>query len=427
MNKLSNEPYKGTSDWYPEEYAIRKYIFDTWRKVCTNYGYQEYLTPLVEKADIYRAKSGEDLGGKELMIMTDRAGREIAIRPEMTPSVTRMISRVYEGETKPIRYFSIANFMRGEKPQRGRNREFWQLNYDIFGVESVSADIEILQIALDIVLSLNPPKESFTLFVNNRKLIDEVLNNYASIPENQKTEVVRILDKWEKTDQTYLISRLTEIGIEEDQIKYLQAFMISEDSETLEKNIPGIKDCDGYKEIETIISTLQSLGYGEWIKFQPNIIRGFDYYDGMVFEVFDNHPENNRAMYGGGRYNGLAELFGSNSFPATGCAPGDETMRLFIESWKLKESILKEIEVENIYIPLLTANASTTINILANKLRKEGRIVEIGLEIKTMGKAFKYADKKKFTQIIIIGDEELVENKYKIKDLRSGSEESINL
>jgi len=193
---ISNLPPKGTYDWFPQEFKVRKYIFDKWRKVCTSFGYEEYLTPIVESAEVYRAKSGEDVGGKELMTMTDRAGRELAIRPEMTPSVTRMVTRIYEQSQKPLRLFSIANFMRNEKPQRGRNREFWQLNYDVFGSDSVMADLEIIQIGLEIMLAFQPPKNSFTVFINNRALIDFILNQVAKITEEQRVEVVRTLDKW---------------------------------------------------------------------------------------------------------------------------------------------------------------------------------------------------------------------------------------
>ncbi|HXW00588.1 MAG TPA: ATP phosphoribosyltransferase regulatory subunit, partial [Anaerolineae bacterium] len=163
--KLSNQPVKGASDWLPEEFAVRRYIFDTWRKINQQFGYEEYLTPIFESAEIYRAKSGEDIGGKELMVITDPAGRELAIRPEMTPSVTRMVTKFYRQAPKPLRLFSIANFWRNEKPQRGRNREFWQLNTDIFGSKAMAADLEILQLALQIMLAFNPPKGSFTLYL----------------------------------------------------------------------------------------------------------------------------------------------------------------------------------------------------------------------------------------------------------------------
>lgn len=156
---------------------IRKYIFDTRRDVCIRFGYEEYLAPLVEDADIYRAKSGEDVGGAELTLINDRGGRDIAVRPEMTPSVTRMVTRRYTQLPKPVRYFSIANFYRNEKPQRGRNREFRQLNVDMFGSTSLYADIEILQLAVEVMLAFNPPEHSFQVFVNNRQLINDFLHD----------------------------------------------------------------------------------------------------------------------------------------------------------------------------------------------------------------------------------------------------------
>lgn len=422
---ISNEPYKGTYDWTADEFKIRKYIFDSWRSVCTRFGYQEYLTPLLEYADLYRAKSGEDLGGKELMIVVDRAGRELAIRPEMTPSVTRMVSRNYESSTKPIKLFSIANFMRGENPQRGRNREFWQLNFDIFGEESINADIEILQIALEIMLSFNPPEGSFTLYVNNRKLIDAILNQFAKVTDEQRGEVVRILDKWEKLERAEVIKRLAQVGLNEEQINSLTLFMESNSEQELLENIPRIESEEGYLELREIVGKLTGLGYEKWVKFQPNIIRGFDYYDGMVFEVFDNNPENLRSMFGGGRYNGLAELFGVKSFPATGCAPGDETTKLFLESWGLLEKLKDMKSSESYYIPLLDETYYDEINLIASSLRGEGKIVECGLKVEAISKAFKYSEKKEFDFLVLYGEFEAEKGVYKVKDLRSGEESEV--
>ncbi|MEK9201034.1 MAG: ATP phosphoribosyltransferase regulatory subunit, partial [Patescibacteria group bacterium] len=324
---LSNLPPKGTYDWLPPEFAVRKYIFDTWRKVCRSFGYEEYLTPLVESADIYRAKSGADIGGSELTTFMDRGDRELAIRPEMTPSVTRMVSRIYEATPKPIRLFSIANFYRNERPQRGRNREFWQLNCDIFGVESSLADLEILQLALEIMLSFSPPKGSFTLYINNRKLIDAVLPQTKN-----RTDIVRLLDKAEKLSPTDLSAQLDLLDLSSNQKDLLINFINSSSATQLIKNIPSLKSNPGYLECVELLSKLEALGYSDWVQFKPNVIRGFDYYDGMVFEVFDNNPKNLRSMFGGGRYNGLAGIFGGSSFPATGFAPGDETTKLFLES-----------------------------------------------------------------------------------------------
>jgi histidyl-tRNA synthetase len=422
---ISNLPPKGTSDWFPQEYRIRKYIFDTWRSVCTRFGYEEYLTPVVESAEVYRAKSGEDIGGKELMTMTDRAGRELSLRPEMTPSVTRMVTRIYDSAPKPMRLFSIANFFRNEKPQRGRNREFWQLNADIFGSNSANADIEVLQLALEIMQSFNPPAGSFTMFINNRKLIDFILNQVAQVTEDQRTEVVRTLDKWEKLSREDFVAKLVEIGLQSNQVEGLIKFMQSSNAQELIQNLPELATNEGYQETQEIIEKLTSLGYGEWIKFQPNIIRGFDYYDGMVFEVFDNNPENNRSMFGGGRYNGLARIFGANSFPATGFAPGDETTRLFLESWNLVPQDLKQ---EVYYVPLLSEDLYIQTTDIIKPLRNEGKNVIAGLEVQGVGKALDTGNKIAADFVIIFGENEQSRGVYILKDMNSGEqvEKQIN-
>lgn len=426
--QLSNQPPKGTADWFPEEFAVRKYIFDTWRKVCESFGYEEYLTPIVESADIYRAKSGEDVGGKELMTMVDRGGRELAIRPEMTPSVTRMVSRNYNSLAKPIRYFSIANFLRNENPQRGRNREFWQLNADIFGSDSLEADIEVLQLAVEIMLAFNPPAGSFAVNINNRKLIDAVLEKSltGADPEVRK-EAVRIMDKWDKLPPEGIDERLGAVGLSVEGIDVLRQFMTSETAEELLQKLPWLDQNPGLVETQTLMDRLKELGYEDWVRFQPNIIRGFDYYDGMVFEVFDRNPENNRAMFGGGRYNGLASLFGGQSFPAVGFAPGDETTKLFLESWGLIEAIVKKGDSKKVYIPLLDERFSAQINKLAKGFRAEGKQVVVGLDIQKFPKALEVGDKMGAREVVILGENEAGRGIYVVKDMMTGDQREETL
>jgi len=421
--KLSNQEPKGTADWFPEEFLVRKYIFDTWRRVCLRYGFEEYLTPLVENAEIYRAKSGEDIGGKELVTFEDLGGRELSIRPEMTPSVTRLVTKIYAASPKPLKYFSIANFMRNEKPQRGRNREFWQLNCDIFGSDVLAADIEVLQLALDIMLEFDPPQDSFVLFVNNRNLIDAVLDlsGASGLALEEKISVVRTLDKWEKLDRSDIKERLEAAGLDKKARLVIEKFMASRSLEELSDSLPGINDNAGFKELVEVMKVLSALGYEELVAFNPSVIRGFDYYDGLVFEVFDKNPENNRAMFGGGRYNGLAEIFGAKNFPAVGFAPGDETIRLFLESWKLTDKIAASAP-DKYYIPLLNQSLTEATNRLAKALRGQGKNVLVGLEEQKIGKALEFANKKNISQVIILGEEEMARGLYKIKNMQDGSE-----
>jgi len=425
---LSNQEPKGTRDWLPEEFLIRKYIFDIWRQVCLRYGFEEYLTPLVESADIYRAKSGEDVGGKELVAFRDLGDRELSIRPEMTPSVTRMVTKIYRETPKPLKYFSIANFMRNEKPQRGRNREFWQLNCDIFGCDSLSADMEILQLSLDLMLEFNPPQDSFVLAISNRKLIDAVLDLVGTrkLSQDKRNLVIRTLDKWDKLKQEEIFGRLKDAGLSKKAQEILNKFMTSRSLDDLIEKLPELKNDQGIREIADVMTKLTNLGYGDWLEFNPTVIRGFDYYDGIVFEVFDKNKENNRALFGGGRYNGLAEIFGANNFPAVGFAPGDETTRLFLETWGLLGQVIKN-SPEIYYLPLLNKDLTGETAHLAKELRGRGLNILVGLEEQKISKALEFADKKKISKVIILGEDEVKKRIYKIKDMESGEEREERL
>jgi histidyl-tRNA synthetase len=421
--KLSNNPIRGTSDWLPPEFAVRQYIFDTWRRVNRQFGYEEYLTPIFELADIYRAKSGEDVGGKELLVITDQAGRELAMRPEMTPSVTRMVTRFYRQAAKPLRLFSIANFWRNEKPQRGRNREFWQLNSDIFGSESVNADLEIVQLSLELMLAFQPPQGAFTLHLNHRQLIDTMLSDIAAVPDALHLATVRWLDKFEKLRLDTFERGLTDLGLGRETVSRLVKFMQTPGAEQLVGHFSELKTNPGYRQILSALTTLKELGYGDWIIFKPSLIRGFDYYDGMVFEVFDNHPDNNRAMFGGGRYNGLASLFGSQDIPAVGIAPGDETTRLFLQSWGLVPEHLTQ--TQSLYLPLLDAQLTQATNRLAGDLRGAAFNVEQGLETQTMRQALSYANKKGFRYVLLLGPDEASQGLVSLKNMQTGEQVSL--
>jgi len=425
--QLSKQPPRGTSDWWPEEYKIRKYIFDTWRSVCERFGYREYLTPLVEYADIYRAKSGEDVGGRELTVFKDRGGRELAIRPEMTPSVTRMVSQKYQALSKPVRFFSIANFFRNERPQRGRNREFWQLNYDIFGEESINADMEVIQAALEIMLAFNPPQDSFVVYINDRRLINLVLEAIGVKEEKERVKLVRLLDKWDKMGEKEFREMLIDQGVGDTQVDGLMRLMRvgTEEQALSQLGLDGIQEVLD-QTIHPVISGLSDLGYEKWLQFKPSLVRGFDYYDGIVFEVFDKHPQNNRSLFGGGRYDSLTCLFGER-FPATGCAPGDETTRLFLEAWGLIGKLEKKERRTRVFIPLLDKSLMTKVMMLAGRLRGGGEVVEIGLSEQKLGQALEYANKKGFQKVVFLGSQEVSRGVYVVKDMKTGAQEEFEL
>ncbi len=421
---LSTNPPRWTQDRDPKEFSIRHHIFTTWRKVCLQFWYEEYLGPLVEDAAIWRAKSGEDVGGTELTLISDREGKlsDLALRPEMTPSVTRMVTKSWPQLPKPVRRFSIANFYRNERPQRWRNREFRQLNVDLFGEKSLQADLEALQMGIEIMLAFSPPKDSFVIYINHRSLIDTFLLEVAKIDNDKKQDVVRLMDKREKLDQSTFVLSLTDLGVNTEQADAIVRFMSSSSVEEIGWQFEQLKSNQAVVDIHHLLEQLHTLWYAQYVTFKPSLMRGFDYYDGMVFEVFDKHPDNNRAMFGGGRYNGLASIFGAKEeIPAVGFAPGDEPMRLFLESWGMLEAIA-EMQPEAYYLPLLDESLVLATTRLAHKLRSEGKRVELGLTVKKFPKALEYANKKNYSHMVVYWTEEHQASQRKIKDLKSGTE-----
>lgn len=422
-NTLQNNPYIGTNDYLPDEFRKLQYIFSKWRNIAKKYGYQEYLTPVLEYAEIYEAKSGEDIK-KELFTLTDAGGRRLALRPEMTPSVTRLVTKVYGAETKPLRYFSIANFFRGEKPQKGRDREFWQLNIDLFGSESIYSDLEILMSAIDLMRSFGAPTNSFILKLNHRKLIDFFLRNILNIESKElKSEVVRKLDKYKKLSKEDFTKTLEELGLNQTQIELTEKWMTSELND-LKKNFPNITNDQGYKDIIFLINTLEKLGYKENIEYSTELIRGFDYYDGSIFEVFDRNPAFSRSLFGGGRYNGLAELFGNQKIPAVGYAPGSP-ISIFLDNWNLWPNF--DDNKQNYFLPILSDEYFIQTMELAQKLRQEGKILETGVTISDIPKSLSYANKRKIEFVVIYGENEIKNGEYIIKNMKTGEQNTYKL
>ena len=421
--KLSNLPYRGTTDLFGIELKKRQYIFNVWRQTCLNFGFQEYLTPLLEPAIIYETKSGEDVGKKQLYTLTDLKGRRLAIRPEMTPSVIRLVSRIYSSAPKPLRLFSIANFMRNERPQKGRSREFWQLNADIFGSESNLSDTEIISLALSIMNNFKAPSGSFSLYINDRRIVDQILIDIIGLKKDQTSSIGRILDKFKKLERSDFSQALTDLDLNSKQIETIVSFLES-DASNLVTNFPQLKDNPGYQNITQLIKNIKQVPLAKNIIFQPSIIRGFDYYDDMVFEVFDNHPENNRSLFGGGRYNGLADIFGSQNIPAVGFAPGDITTKLFLEQ---NDLFPKDQISISVFLPVLDEKLIQATFSLASQLRSLNLPIVTSTEVTPLTKALQHAGKQKFSFILILGEKEAEQKQITIKNLETGDQQTLPL
>jgi histidyl-tRNA synthetase len=422
--KLSTQPYKGTRDFYPEDMRIRNYIFETWRKICKSYGYEEYDGPLVEDFELYAAKTGEEIVTEQLYSFEDRGGRKVAIRPEMTPTLARMVAAKHKELPRPIRWFSIPNLWRYEKPQRGRLREHYQLNIDIFGVDGVEADFEILSIATDIMLAFGAKEGMYEIRVGNRRLIEDLYKK-LNITKEQGIRVSKALDKKSKISQNDFENLLKkDANLDENSVKMMADFLNDPNPTILELLEQG---SDGAKEVYNLLDLASQNNKEKLIKYDPTIMRGFDYYTGNVFEQFDLNPQNNRSMYGGGRYDDLISLFTGEKLTGVGLGMGDVTLKNFLEDSNLLPNLN---DTDNYLVTLWpTPNNEESQKYLkksfeiAQKLRDQGKNVETWLQPNTkLDKQLKYADKKDINKVIIIGEEELKSGKPTVKDMKTGNQ-----
>lgn len=282
---LSTQPYKGTRDFYPEDMRIQRYLFTKMRQVAESFGYQEYDGPMLEPFELYAAKTGEEIVNQQLYWMVDRGERKMAIRPEMTPTLARMVAGKIHELPKPIRWYSIPNLWRYERPQRGRLREHWQLNVDVLGGDPLMADAEILTLALDLVRSVGGEK-FVSIKVNNRRLIDHFFAQVLSLSADAALGATKALDARAKIGEEAYAKWLSDLGISSDQQGKMEAFFKSSFEEVCH-NYP----CQGTEELSALFRLMSESGAGDQVAFDPTVLRGMDYYTGTVFEMYDISPE----------------------------------------------------------------------------------------------------------------------------------------
>ncbi len=418
--KLPTDPYKGVRDFYPADMAMQKKIFNIWRNAVEKYGYEEYGASVLEPAELYRAKSGEEIVNKQTYTFIDRGDREVTLRPEMTPTVARMVASKKKELIFPVRWYSIPNLFRYEQPQRGRLREHWQLNVDIFGIESIQAEVEIIQIACDITRAYGLKDSDFEVRLNNRKVMNYVAKEVFSLTEEQAQKVSKLIDKKDKIPADIFADGIKEI-LGDNAPKFL-TLLNSKNFEEFAKQLPQTKEeHEGLKEIKEVISALEKLGITN-TRFDQTLMRGFDYYTGIVFEVFDKNPNNRRSVFGGGRYDDLLSLFGGEKVPAVGFGAGDVIARDLIETY---DKVLVEAATADFCICIL-GNENTPFALeVAQSLRDKGQKVAVDFSGRKVGDQIKSADKRKIPKVICIGDDEVKTGKYKIKDLATGEESDM--
>ena len=420
---LSTQPYKGARDFYPEDKRLQKYLFSVMRTVCERYGYEEYDAPILEPTELYASKTSDEIVNEQTYTFTDRGGRSVTIRTEMTPSVSRMVAAKRQELAYPLRWYSIPVNWRYERPQRGRLREFWQLNVDIFGVPSIDAEQEIIQVASDIMRAYGAKKDMYTIKLNSRKLVNNYMSNVLHLNDTQSTMMIRLIDRMQKIARPEFIGQVDaifspsqrEAGASEMLFSFLDSKSVESLPDVLKKDqsVTGLSD---------LISKLSDLKITNVI-FDPTLMRGFDYYTDIVFEVFDNDPENNRAMFGGGRYDGLINIFGVEPVPTVGFGMGDVTLANFLGTHDLLPKLRTLTDIYIIPIGGVQEDAKR----IAMKLRDMKVNIAHDISARQTDKQIKTAVKKGIRYVLFIGEKELSSEQYVIKDLQTGTEEKHSL
>lgn len=417
--KLSTQPYKGARDFYPEDKRIQKYMFSTMRKVVERYGYEEYDAPVLEPIELYLAKTGEEIVHEQTYVFEDRGGRTVTIRPEMTPTVSRMVAAKRQELAYPLRWYSIPNLWRYERPQRGRLREHWQLNVDVFGLDNMTAEAEMIQIVDGIMKEFGATHDMYTIRLNSRKLMDFIMHGYLGLNETQAHTIAKLIDRMHKmtpeafaaeTDAIFTPTQRDE-GASNKLLGLLKIKQIHHLPE-------AIRNHQSINELKQLMEVLRESRITNAV-FDITLMRGFDYYTDIVFEVFDTHPDNNRSLFGGGRYDGLVGLFGVEPVPTVGFGMGDVSLQNFLETHDLLPKLRSETDVYVVLIGDVYAQAQKVVA----ELRAMGANVAVDTTGRKMDKQIKTAVKKDIHYAMFIGEKELKDEQYVVRNLKTGSEE----
>ncbi len=422
MSYLSTQSYKGTRDYYPQDKLLQNYIFATWRRVAESYGYEEYMTPLLESFDLFAAKTGQEIVNEQTYSFTDRGDRQVVIRPEMTPGVSRMVAARRQEMAYPARLYSIANFMRYERPQKGREREFWQMNVDLFGVEGLEADIEIISMADAIMKAFGATEKMFTIKVNSRTLIDVMMCDYLELDVMQAALMIKLFDRKDKMSHEEFRDAAADIFDDGKATEGLGRIAKLVGAKTMQELPKLVRESKPVQDVQQLFDQLRLRGTHSAV-FDITLMRGFDYYTDVVFEVFDLHPDNRRAMFGGGRYDGLVSLFGVDTVPTVGMAPGATMMEEFLTTHKLVPKLRPATEA---YMLVLGDKTLPAAQSLATRLRAEGVRVAVDITGRKLDKQLKSAIKLNVPFLLFVGETEIAEDRYTVKFTAEASEHKMS-
>jgi histidyl-tRNA synthetase len=404
-NKIQS--VKGTREFYPEQMALRNFIYEKVRAASRAFGYQEYDGPFIEPIDLYAAKSGEELVKKQSFTFEDRGGDLVTLRPELTPSLARMIAAKQGSLTYPVRWWSFGPFWRYEQPQKGRSREFFQWNIDMIGVDSPDADAEMIAIAATFLRSVGLTPQRASIFVNNRSLMNSQFDA-LDIPAEKRVDVSNLIDRRAKLKPEVWDEYGLELGLDRKQLDGLKDVL---------GNYDLWKQSD---ELQRVFAALDALGVSEYIKFEPGIMRGLLYYTSTVFEAFDLTGSVRRSILGGGRYDNLLSDVGGDPLPATGFAMGDVVIGIVLQ----EAGLVPEFQPTPapVLVTVFNEELMTSSLSLARELRESGIDTMVFPQPAKLPKQFKFADKMKMKVALVLGPDEAEKGLVVVKNLSNGEQ-----
>lgn len=400
---------RGTRDFYPPQMALRNWLYDHIRLVSEKYGYQEWEAPILETMELYAAKSGDELVKEQAFVFEDRGGTLVALRPELTPSLARMVAQKTQQLPRPIRWWSFGPFWRYERPQKGRSREFFQWNLDLLGSELVSADAEVASVAAELLESLGLTPEHVVIRVNSRAFMERRLHE-LSLTDMESGLIFSLIDRIDKLEPEKWFASGREIGMDEKQLTALRD-MLADRHQWRQS-----------EQLAAFFQAVEALGTREWFEFDARVVRGLDYYTGVVFEARDTAGKH-RAILGGGRYDKLVADVGGETIPATGFAMGDVVIGLVANEAGLipKLTACRTQLLVTVFASEFTLHSME----LARELRAADLRVEHFPEVAKLQKQFRYADRQGIPLAVVLGPDELDNGEVSVKQMGSGEQQRI--
>ncbi len=402
---------KGTRDYYPEEMAKRNWLYESVRQISASFGYQEWEAPMIETIALYAAKSGEELVNQQSFVFPDRGGEMITLRPELTPSLARMVAQRQNQLVFPLRWWSWGPRWRYERPQRGRTREFFQWDIDLIGVDSPEADAELIAIGAALLSKVGLSPERAVILVNDRQLINSELSDLG-VPVEKRPDFLSLIDRRLKMEPADWDANAFDLGMTPVQLDGMKAFL---------------EDPDLWKKSQTLVrvfKALESFGVREYVRYDPNTIRGLLYYTSTVFEAFALKSDIKRSLFGGGRYDNLMSQVGGDPLPAVGFAMGDTAIGWLLETLGLIPEGATRTPAEVLVTVFDPERQPISISV-ASELRQAGLKVVCSTEASKLPKQLKFADRVGIRAAVVIGPDEAAAGQVTIKDLAKGTQQTI--